>query len=195
MIKVFSRSKKVTKKVIPKLYKKELTPFEKSDTNMLRSVAVYYSRGVMGKENIRHLIGIAVMQKNNSKAVSIAVNSCPLPRLVPYNKLMPFIRSIDIGQLYSVRDTLCYDLEEKKADGMYREVEQLPLSLPKFYLSQSRYQLIWFHGQVNTFHVSLGGDGPPFGKDDTACAWLLSLLNIGRGVLNSNDNFVVWSKL
>ena len=63
MIKVFSRSKKVTKKVIPKLYKKELTPFEKSDTNMLRSVAVYYSGGVMGKENIGHLIGIAVMQK------------------------------------------------------------------------------------------------------------------------------------
>ena len=127
--------------------------------------------------------------------MSIAVNSCPLPRLVPYNKLMPFIRSIDTGQMYSVRDTLCYDLEEKKADGMYREVEQLPLSLAKFYLSQSRYQLIWFQGQVNTFHVSLGGDGAPFGKDDTACAWLLSLLNIGRAVLNSNDNFVVWSKL
>lgn len=133
------------------------------------------------------------MQKNNSKAVRIAVNSCPLPRLVPYNKLMPFIKSIDIRQLYSVRDTPCYDLEEEeKADGMYRHVKQLLFSLAKFYLSQSRYQLIWFQGQVNTFHVSLGGDGAPFGKDDTACAWLVSLLNIGRGVLSSNDNFLLF---
>ena len=55
-----------------------------------------------------------------------------------------------------------------------------------FLLQNFRYQLIWFQGQVNTFHVSLGGDGAPFGKDDTACAWLVSLLNIGRGVLKVN---------
>ena len=53
MIKVFSKSKKITEKVIPKLYKKELSAFEKSDTNMLRSVAVYYSGGVMGKRKYR----------------------------------------------------------------------------------------------------------------------------------------------
>ena len=160
---------------------------------MLRSVAVYYSGGVMGKRKYQATYRDSSYAKNNSKAVCIAVNSCPLPRLVPYNKLMPYIKSIDIGQLYSVRDTLCYDLEEEeKADGMYREVKQLLLSLAKFYLSQSRYQLIWFQGQVNTFHVSLGGDGAPFGKDDTACAWLVSLLNIGRGVLSSNENFLLF---
>ena len=133
------------------------------------------------------------MQKKNSKAVRNVVNSCPLPRLVPYNKLMPFIKSIDIGQLYSARDTLCYGLEEgEKADGMYRDIKQFLLSLAKFYLSQSRYQLIWFQEQVNTFHVSLGGDGAPFGKDDMACVWLVSLLNIGRGVLSSNENFLLF---
>ena len=160
---------------------------------MLRSVAVYYSGGVMGKRKYRATYRDSSYAKNNFKAVCIAVNSCPLLRLVPYNKLMPYIKSIDIGQLYRVRDTLCYDLEEEeKADGMYREVKQLLLSLAKFYLSQSRYQLIWFQGQVNTFHVSLGGDGAPFGKDDTACAWLVSLLNIGRGVLSSNENFLLF---
>ncbi|XP_068748992.1 uncharacterized protein [Montipora capricornis] len=193
MIKVFSKSKKITERVIPKLYKKELTAFEKSDTNMLRSVAVYYSGGVMGKRKYRATYRDGSYAKKNSKAVRIAVNSCPLPRLVPYNKLMPFIKSIDIGQLYSVRDTLGYGLEEEeKADGMYRDIKQLLLSLAKFYLSQSRYQLIWFQEQVNTFHVSLGGDGAPFGKDDTACAWLVSLLNIGRGVLSSNENFLLF---
>ena len=81
---------------MPKLYKKESTAFEKSDTNMLRSVAVYYSGGVMGKRKYRATYRDSSYAKNNSKAVRIAVNSCPLPRLVPYNKLMPFIKSIDI---------------------------------------------------------------------------------------------------
>lgn len=106
---------------------------------------------------------------------------------------MPFIKSIDIGQLYSVRETLCQGLaEEEKVDGMYRDIKQLLLYLAKFYLCQSRYKLEWFGGEVNTFHVSLGGDGTPFGKDDTACAWLLSFLNIGRGVLSSNVNYLLF---
>ena len=38
----------------------------------------------------------------------------------------------------------------------------------------------------------LGGDGAPFGKDDTACAWLVSFLNIGRGILSSNENYLLF---
>ena len=111
-------------------------------------------------------------KRNSAKAVRIVVNYCPVPRLVLYNRLMPFIKSIDIGQLYSVRETLCQGLaEEEKVDGMYRDIKQLLL---------------------NTFHVSLGGDGAPFGKDDTACAWLVSFLNIGRGVLSSNENYLLF---
>jgi hypothetical protein len=30
-----------------------------------------------------------------------------------------------------------------------------------------------------------------FGKDDSACAWLVSILNIGQGVLSSNENFLL----
>ena len=69
---------------------------------------------------------------------------------------MPFIKSIDIGQLYSVRDTLCQGLaEEEKVDGMYRDIKELLLNRAKFYLCQSRYKLIWFQGKVNTFYVFL----------------------------------------
>ena len=42
--------------------------------------------------------------------------------------------------------------------------------------------------ETSTFHVALG-DGASFGKDDSACAWLISTLNIGQGVLSSNENF------
>jgi hypothetical protein len=35
---------------------------------------------------------------NNQKSARIVVNNCSIPRLVPYNKLMPFIKSINIGK-------------------------------------------------------------------------------------------------
>ena len=46
--------------------------------------------------------------------------------------------------------------------------------------------------ETNTFYVALGGDGAPFGKDDSACAWLVSILNIGQGVLSSNENLLLF---
>lgn len=143
LVEVFSKSEKITRRVIPKIYKKSLQVFENSDENMLRNIAVYYSGGVMGKRKYWATYRDSSYQRNSSKAVRIAVNYCPVPRLVPYNRLMPFIKSIDIGQLYSVRDTLCQGLaEEEKVDGRYRDIKELLLYLAKFYLCQSRYQLI-----------------------------------------------------
>jgi hypothetical protein len=40
--------------------------------------------------------------------------------------------------------------------------------------------------------VSIGGDGAPFGKDDTACVWLVSFLNTGKAFLSSNENFLLF---
>ena len=55
----------------------------------------------------------------------------------------------------------------------------------------SGHSISWF-GAPYTFYISLGGDGAPFGKDDTACAWLVSFLNISRGVLSSNENHLLF---
>ena len=52
--------------------------------------------------------------------------------------------------------------------------------------------MLWFNDQPFTFYISIGGDGAPFGKEDTACSWLVSFLNIGRGVLSSNENFLLF---
>ena len=41
------------------------------------------------------------------RAVRIKVANCPSPRLVPYHRLMAYVKSIDIGQLHSVREDLC----------------------------------------------------------------------------------------
>lgn len=85
----------------------------------------------MGKQKYLATYGNSIYAKNNYEAVHITVNSCPLPRL------LPFIKSIDIRQQYIVRDTLC--------DGMYHKIKQLLHPLAKFYLSHTRYQL--FQGQ------------------------------------------------
>ena len=47
-------------------------------------------------------------------------------------------------------------------------------------------------GDPNTFHIAIGGDGAPFGKDDTACSWLVSFLNIGQSILSRNENFLLF---
>ena len=44
-------------------------------------------------------------------------------------------------------------------------------------------------GDPNTFHIAIGA---PFGKDDTACSWLVSFLNIGQSILSRNENFLLF---
>ena len=106
---------------------------------------------------------------------------------------MSFIKSIPIGNLYSVYSTLCDGLDEdEKVFGCYSSLKDLLVSLAEFYLSvHSGHTLAWF-GKEYTFYVNLGGDGAPFGKDDTACAWLVGFLNIGRGILSSNKNHLLF---
>ena len=189
-------SDKITKRVIPKIYKNAVDVFEKSDSNYIRSVAVYYSCGIMGKKKYRAAYRDVSYQKSINKSARIVVNNCLVPRLVPYNKLMPFIKSINIGKLYSVRETLCKGLnEEEKVSGVYRDIKEMLPCLARYYVSmmnEGKYELLWFNNEPFTFYISIGGDGAPFGKEDTACSWLVSFLNIGRGVLSSNENFLLF---
>ena len=121
------------------------------------------------------------------------VADCPIPRLVPYHRLRSYINSIDIGKLYSVQDELCDKLkDEEKVVGCYRSLEELLLRLVQFDLSSDLYQMAMFKGEINTFHVALGGDEAPLGKDDSVCSWLVSILNIKRGVLSSDENFLLF---
>lgn len=161
---------------------------------MIRSIATFYSSGVMGKkyQSVYRASSYNKSTENPGHSIRITVSNCPIPRLVPYNKLMPFIKSIDIGKLYNVSETLCYDMdEEHKIEGCYRDLKELLPRLAKFYIDTGMYELTFFNDEANLFHVSLGGDGAPFGKDDTAVAWLVGLLNIGKGILSSNDNFLL----
>lgn len=50
IVKAMKKSKKMKGKVLPRLYKEDLIKFESSNDNMFRSIALYYSKGVMGKD-------------------------------------------------------------------------------------------------------------------------------------------------
>ena len=80
---------------------------------------------------------------------------------------MPFVQSIPIGMVYSVYDTLCDGLPEHcMVRGCYRDFKKLLVCLGKYYLSwHSGFEVRWFREEY-LFYVALGGDGPPFGKDD-----------------------------
>ena len=186
---------KLKKKVFPRVYKQELRSFEKANLNMLRSIAVYYSKGVIGKEKYKSVYkATSYMQVAGKKgAVRIKVADCPTPGLVPYHRLMAYIKSIDVGKLFSVDEVFCGDLEEQeKVNGCFRDLEDLLVKLAEFYMNDSQHNLITFNSEPNTFHVALGGDAAPFGKDDSACSWLVSFLNIGQGVSSSNENFLLF---
>jgi len=185
--------KKIKTKVLPYIYKKSLLEYEKSHDNMLRSAGIYYSKGVMGKKKYKAVYKITSFRKvkGKNKSSRLTISGCPIPKLVPYHRLMSFV--IDIGSLLSVRETLCDGMNEKeKVDGLYRNIEELLISISSFYLNNRSYYEIHDFGVHDTFYIALGGDGAPCGKDDTAVAWLVSVLNIGQQVLSSSENFLLF---
>ena len=68
---------------------------------------------------------------------------------------------------------------------MLSKVEYLP-RLAKFHLRKDRKETLQWFGKTE------GGDGCPFGKNESACSFLLSFINVGKRVASSNDNFVIF---
>ena len=87
---------------------------------------------------------------------------------------MAKIQQLDMGDVISVRETLCHDLPvDQQVDGVYGNLENLLLMLCKFYFETDEYwkdndKLTWFGEREGTFKVAIGGDGAPFGKWDKA---------------------------
>ena len=191
-----ANSKKFSNTILPQIYNAKVKEFECSEVNTLRSLAVFYTKGVVGKRkyiSTYQSLSMIESNTNQSQKTSITVISCRVPKILPYNKLIRFIKGIDLGTLYSVRDVLCAKLEAKeKSDGCYRDLTEHLVRLASFYLSTlTDEQIDWF-GEPNTFQIAIGGDGAPYGEHEQSCAWLISFLNIGHRILSSDDNFLIF---
>ena len=122
--------------------KKDLL-LKKSKANTLRSIACYYSAGVMGKRKYQTVRLTSAMNYDKGKRTVIQfMAKCPIPKLLPYNKLESKIKSkikeIDIGRVYFVeKEFSCYVEKGEKISGCYRDLREYLPCLAQFYLSVS----------------------------------------------------------
>lgn len=195
---VLSNSK-VVNYVFNKCKQKELAVFESSKENVLRSIATYYTSGVMGKRKYQAVRLASSMKssdkKRGGKTAIKFMPGCPIPKLLTYNTLVNEIKNIDIGKVYSIQEEFSSDIDDENVNGCFRDLREYLPRLAKFYLNMQTTRkgaLKWFGKTEGTFLVAFGGDGCPFGKNESACSFLISFLNIGKRVASSSDNFIVF---
>ena len=142
------------------IYNQEVQLFEQSDQNPLRSIATYFCKGVMGEQKYRTVYRSLSMKERKDRHLERIKMSCKVPQILPYHRMMEYVKSIDIGSVGSVKDDFCQDLDEnEKVNGCYRSLTQFLPLLASFYLKLPQQDLMWFSSQVNTFHVVLRGTG------------------------------------
>ena len=161
LVTTVSRKRKFCESVFPQIYNTEWGNFEKSKENLLRSIATYFCKGVMGKAKYRSVyqsISMTKGVKKGSKRRRLNVMGCKIPSLLPYNKLMEHVKTIDLGKIGNVREVFCRDLEEEeKVNGCFRYLTDFLPSLASFYLTleqETEEMLLWFK-TPNTFQVNL----------------------------------------
>ena len=94
--------KTLKEKVASATFKKNVKAFESSAENAKRSIAVFYSSGVMGKRKYKS-VRISLSMKTNEttkgrSAISV-MPKCPIPKLLPYDRLVKEINQIDIMEM------------------------------------------------------------------------------------------------
>ena len=151
-----------------------------SEDNLLRSLNIYYSSSVLGKNKY-----MFVRRANETKNV---------PNVVPYVDLAKKIREIDIGEIIPIQGTLDHELhDDEKGVGVYRNLRTYLPRLAKFYLhvNEERHDKLLVFGEDETcilFLFSIGGDEAP----SSGTAFLVSFLNIGKRVCSSFENFLIF---
>jgi len=163
----------------------------------VRSIATYYASGVMGKRKYKRVRLVLSMKSNKSKPgkrTSISISKgCKVPKLLSYSNLAEQLKKTDIETVHEIDPDYLEGLEtENPVNGAHRDLRQYLPMLAKFYLSENREKsLKGFAESTGTFQIALGGDGCPFGKNESACSFLVSFLNVGKRVASSYDNFLI----
>lgn len=197
LVNYVGKSRKMKTKVIGKIVKEDIAIFEESTANKLRSLKVLYSKGLMSKEKYKSVrLSLSTMSSTgNCKRTGLKfMPNAPVPKLLPYAKLIDYVNSINIGNVHDFCADFCYNLDDdEKANGAYRDVEEFLVELADMYIcleNSNTLELVNFE-EPNHFRIAIGADGAPFGKDDEATAWLLSFLNSGERIASVNENFIL----
>ena len=183
--------------IIPKIVKRRVQEYEKSEQNQLRSMRVLYEGGMVSKRkytNIRNSGDVMKQSPDQSgkNKKSQFMQSCEIPKILPYKTLMSYIRNIDLGEVLPL-EILAEKLSTESVPGVYRPLKPFLLRLADMYLTLHEKDpcLQWFNGEEGVLYVAVGADVAPFGKDDTATEYLVSFLNLLQRVQSCNDNHLI----
>ena len=182
---------------IPKIVKRRVQEHKKSDQNQLRSMRVLYEGGMVSKRkytNIRNSSDVMKQFPDHSgkSKKSQFMQSCEIPKILLYKTLMSYIRNIDLGEVLPL-EILAEKLSTESVPGVYRPLKPFLLRLADMYLTRHEKDpcLQWFNEEEGVLYVAVGADGAPFGKDDTATAYLVSFLNLLQRMQSCNDNHLI----
>ena len=183
--------------IIPKIVKRRVQEYEKSEQNQLRSMRVLYEGGMVSKRkytNIRNSGDVMKQSPDQSgkNKKSQFMQSCEIPKILLHKTRMSYIRNIDLGEVLPL-EILAEKLSTESVPGVYRPLKPFLLRLADMYLTLHEKDpcLQWFNGEEGVLYVAVGADGAPFGKDDTATAYLVSFLNLLQRVQSCNDNHLI----
>jgi hypothetical protein len=94
----FDTSRKVQDKVIPDITKGQVKEYEESQDNMCRSLKILYAKGLLSKKKYK---SVCVNLSSTGSSVQTV-------KLVYYDKLIDFIKSVDIANIHDFTDNyLC----------------------------------------------------------------------------------------
>ena len=198
------QSPRVLSKSVAPIIKSRVKEFEASSANSHRSLKVLYNGGLISKTKYKDIRSASALESKpmvKSKKAKGGVQfmeGVPIPRILPYDKVIHFIHSLDIGELHDM-SLYCADFsQDDKIEGKFRDVEDLLLRMAKMYLhidltyySKDSPLLNWLGKERGQFMVAIGADGAPFGKEMEATSWLISFLNVGSRIACCNDNFLL----
>ena len=94
--------------IIPKIVKRRVQEYEKSEQNQLRSMRVLYEGGMVSKRkytNIRNSGDVMKQSPDQSgkNKKSQFMQSCEIPTILQYKTLMSYIRNIDLGEVLRLK--------------------------------------------------------------------------------------------
>ncbi|CAB4036361.1 Hypothetical predicted protein, partial [Paramuricea clavata] len=180
------KSRKIRSKVIPSLMSKQVKEYQDSNDNMCRSLKILYEDGLLAKKKYKSIC------RNVKATVGQSITN---PKLVYYDKLIAFIKSVDVQNVHDFASEFNKDTSkfEEPINGSYRDFCSYIKVLAELYIqvdqalgSESFFQ--HFGALPYHFRIAIGADGAPFGKDDEATA---SSSYVGKHIQSERDNFLL----
>ena len=94
--------------IIPKIVKRRVQEYEKSDQNQLRSMHVLYEGRTVSKRKYTNIWNSSDVMKRSpdqsgKNKKSQFMQSCEIPTILQYKTLMSYIRNIDLGEVLRLK--------------------------------------------------------------------------------------------